>query len=707
MTDFRNKYSVLQDFFGHSQFRNGQEQIIDSILAGRDCLGVMPTGAGKSMCYQIPALMFDGITIVVSPLISLMKDQVNSLIQSGVRAAYLNSSLTAAQYEMAISNAARGMYKIIYVAPERLMTGSFLSLASSVKISMLAVDEAHCVSQWGQDFRPSYMKIPEFLGKLPYRPIVSAFTATATAEVKADIIKMLELRDPFTITTGFDRKNLYFGVSHPHDKYSETVRIVEKYKDNCGIIYCSTRKNVESVCEKLCADGYNASRYHAGLSDEERRKNQDDFIFDRVQVMVATNKFLINNSHDNPDLDDDTLEMIRKRDLMRLKKMTDYCNTNGCLREFILGYFGEKQDKPCQNCSGCLGDFGETEEVDVSVDCQKVLSCIYRLHQRNLSFGAGVIAQILKGSDSEKVKRFDLSTLSTYGIMKDSTQVYIRRLIAFLEADDYITQTSHGDFSVLTLTRRSAEILMDKKTITIRLPKKKPKSETVTKIGRDEVTTFDKELFGRLRAVRSKLATQASLPAYIILTDASLRDMCIKLPKTQTELLNISGVGKSKQERYGRYFVAEIQKYLKENPDAASGYKYIPEGYLQKQNAVGGQSTKEYIIAHAGELSGKEQDMTLSEVCDSIFYQLGTDGDIRSIKLAIKEWLIGENYLAKDGANGRGFLETTILSPEAGIIEREKISQFGNSYKTILFPKQAQEFIFENIEEILSKDVQN
>ena len=235
--------------------------------------------------------MFDGITIVVSPLISLMKDQVNSLIQSGVRAAYLNSSLTAAQYEMAISNAARGMYKIIYVAPERLMTGSFLSLASSVKISMLAVDEAHCVSQWGQDFRPSYMKIPEFLSKLPYRPIVSAFTATATAEVKADIIKMLELRDPFTITTGFDRKNLYFGVSHPHDKYSETVRIVEKYKDNCGIIYCSTRKNVESVCEKLCADGYNASRYHAGLSDEERRKNQDDFIFDRVQVMVATNAF--------------------------------------------------------------------------------------------------------------------------------------------------------------------------------------------------------------------------------------------------------------------------------------------------------------------------------------------------------------------------------------------------------------------------------
>ena len=404
MTDFRNKYSVLQDFFGHSQFRNGQEQIIDSILAGRDCLGVMPTGAGKSMCYQIPALMFDGITIVVSPLISLMKDQVNSLIQSGVRAAYLNSSLTAAQYEMAISNAARGMYKIIYVAPERLMTGSFLSLALSVKISMLAVDEAHCVSQWGQDFRPSYMKIPEFLGKLPYRPIVSAFTATATAEVKADIIKMLELRDPFTITTGFDRKNLYFGVSHPHDKYSETVRIVEKYKDNCGIIYCSTRKNVDNLFELLFQKGVAVTRYHAGLNNETRKKNQDDFTYDRIRVMVATNAFGMGIDKSNvryvlhynmpqsieyyyqeagrAGRDGEEAECVlffskqdiminkqllnhkaygatesselRRRENQKLNQMIHYCETDQCLRQFILNYFGEDAPCTCEKCSNCV-----------------------------------------------------------------------------------------------------------------------------------------------------------------------------------------------------------------------------------------------------------------------------------------------------------------------------------------------------------------
>lgn len=756
-----DKFSALKYYYGYDTFKEGQAEVIDQLLDGRDALCIMPTGAGKSVCYQIPALLQSGTTIVVSPLISLMKDQVNTLLQMDISAAYINSSLSLQEYRETLREMKQNGYRIVYVAPERLHSEAFLKVCSQIQIPFLAVDEAHCISQWGQDFRPSYLTIRDFTERLPDRPTIGAFTATATPDVRQDIEELLDLEDPFSVTTTFDRPNLSFTVRHPDSKDKELLRTLKGRRDQSGIVYCSKRKDVERVCDMLNARGFEATRYHAGLDDKERMENQDDFIFDRKRIMVATNafgmgidksnvsyvihynmpkniesyyqeagragrdgneakcillysgqdvatnKFLINNSHDNPDLDDDTLEMIRKRDLMRLKKMTDYCNTNGCLREFILGYFGEKQDKPCQNCSGCLGDFGETEEVDVSVDCQKVLSCIYRLHQRNLSFGAGVIAQILKGSDSEKVKRFDLSTLSTYGIMKDSTQVYIRRLIAFLEADDYITQTSHGDFSVLTLTRRSAEILMDKKTITIRLPKKKPKSETVTKIGRDEVTTFDKELFGRLRAVRSKLATQASLPAYIILTDASLRDMCIKLPKTQTELLNISGVGKSKQERYGRYFVAEIQKYLKENPDAASGYKYIPEGYLQKQMAEGGQSTKEYIIAHAGELSGKEQDMTLSEVCDSIFYQLGTDGDIRSIKLAIKEWLIGENYLAKDGANGRGFLETTILSPEAGIIEREKISQLGNSYKTILFPKQAQEFIFDNIEEILSKDVQN
>ena len=285
------KQRILKEYFGHASFREGQEGLIDAVLSGRDVIGIMPTGAGKSMCYQIPALMQDGVALVVSPLISLMKDQVNSLIQSGVRAAYLNSSLTPLQYDTAIANAKRGAYKLIYVAPERLCTPSFLGLAASVKISLIAVDEAHCVSQWGQDFRPSYMRIPEFVDRLSYRPVIAAFTATATKAVKQDITKMLGLREPYSVTTGFDRENLSFEVQRPRDKLDETMRIIDRNKGRSGIIYCSTRKNVEEVCEKLCEKGYSCSRYHAGLSDEERRCNQDDFIYDRVQLMAATNAF--------------------------------------------------------------------------------------------------------------------------------------------------------------------------------------------------------------------------------------------------------------------------------------------------------------------------------------------------------------------------------------------------------------------------------
>ena len=610
MTDFRNKYSVLQDFFGHSQFRNGQEQIIDSILAGCDCLGVMPTGAGKSMCYQIPALMFDGITIVVSPLISLMKDQVNSLIQSGVRAAYLNSSLTAAQYEMAISNAARGMYKIIYVAPERLMTGSFLSLASSVKISMLAVDEAHCVSQWGQDFRPSYMRIPEFLGKLPYRPIVSAFTATATAEVKADIIKMLELRDPFTITTGFDRKNLYFGVSHPHDKYSETVRIVEKYKDNCGIIYCSTRKNVESVCEKLCADGYNASRYHAGLSDEERRKNQDDFIFDRVQVMVATNAFgmgidksnvsyvihynmpkniesyyqeagragrdggdadcimlysardvntaryFIENPDENSEISDQMRIKIIEKDFERLKMMTFYCTTSECLRAFILEYFGENPPLNCDNCGNCNTNF---ETTDITVDAQKIVSCVYRIRKKGRSCGKTLLAEVLYGSKLDKIKRLDLDTISTYGIMSDMSLKRIRYIIDYLIQEGYL-EVDEMNYRTVQPTLKTKEILNGKE-----LSMKLIKEVSYTHKKDTVLTSEEDRLFERLKKLRNRRAVMASVPAYVIFQDSTLREMCRKRPVTDSEFLNISGVGEMKKRKYGKEFMEEIQKFINEN----------------------------------------------------------------------------------------------------------------------------------------------
>ena len=407
-----NKFDILKEYFGHSGFRSGQAEMIDNILAGRDVLGIMPTGAGKSICYQVPAMLLDGMTIVVSPLISLMKDQVSALISAGVSAACINSSLTQEEYSDTVSRAFRNGFKIIYVAPERLDSPELLKLASAVRISMVTVDEAHCVSQWGQDFRPSYLHITSFIEKLHYRPIISAFTATATDDVKEDIIRILGLREPFSLTTGFDRKNLYFSVLHPASKYTALRELLEKYKDKCGIVYCLSRKNVEEVCERLNSDGFTATRYHAGLSDAERHRNQEDFIYDRKRIMVATNafgmgidksdvsfvihynmpkniesyyqeagragrdgepaecillysgndvrtnNFMIEKSREeNNDLSDEQKDIMLERDKQRLKEMTFYSTTSGCLREFILNYFGEKAPNYCGNCSSCVNGF--------------------------------------------------------------------------------------------------------------------------------------------------------------------------------------------------------------------------------------------------------------------------------------------------------------------------------------------------------------
>ncbi len=739
------KYKVLYDFFGHKCFRNGQEDIIDHILSGIDVLGVMPTGAGKSMCYQIPALLFDGITVVVSPLISLMKDQVNSLIQSGVRAAYLNSSLSSSQYAAAMKNAENGAYKIIYVAPERLCTPSFISLAAKVKISMLAVDEAHCVSQWGQDFRPSYMKIPEFLQRLPYRPVVSAFTATATAQVRDDIIKMLGLHEPYCITTGFDRENLYFGVIHPKDKYGEVKRLVEENKDKSGIVYCSTRKNVEAVCDRLIADGFSATRYHAGLSDEERRRNQDDFIFDRCRVIVATNAFgmgidksnvsyvihynmpkniesyyqeagragrdgaeakcvllysgqdvrtnifLIENSNDNPELDDETAAMLRQRDMKRLKLMQGYCTTSDCLREYILRYFGERAEKKCSNCSNCAGSF---KDVDVTVEAQKILSCVYRLHKRNLRFGGGVVAQILVGKDNDKIRQFQLSTLSTYGIMKGETLVRIRQIINHLEDQGYLVT---GDYQTLSLTRKAADVLMKNEKVIMKLPDDKRDTRSA-KPDKNGVYSIDTELFDILRSVRSEIAKSINMPAYIIFTDQTLRDMCLKLPVTNAELLNVSGVGKAKQERYGKYFINAVKRYVDEHPEAKN--IAAKSGEYASGNGSEGSELFSIIRSRRGELEGKDEEMTLTQLADDILSQLGIAANRTLVKNAVKDWLINENYLTEEVQNGRTVTSVTILSEEAGIRELQRISALNRPYTTVIYSRQAQEFIYENIDEI-------
>lgn len=598
-----DKLSVLKDYFGHDSFRDGQEQIVDALLDGRDALCIMPTGAGKSMCYQIPALLFDGVTIVVSPLISLMKDQVGSLVQSGVPAAYINSSLSYPQFLRVLSNVEHGKYKIIYVAPERLLTDGFLNTCKKIKISMVAVDEAHCVSQWGQDFRPSYLKIISFVESLANRPIVGAFTATATNDVKEDIKKILRLENPFEITTGFDRPNLFFGVIKSSSKDEKLIDLIRERGDRSGIVYCATRKNVESVCELLCDNGFSATRYHAGLDEYERRKNQEDFVFDRKNIMVATNafgmgidksnvtyvihynmpkniesyyqeagragrdggeadcillyspkdvrlnRFMIENSEGNDELTIEENEQIRERDFERLKHMTFYSTTNDCLRGFILRYFGGDKKAYCGKCSNCLSVH---KLVDVTIDAQKIMSCIARTGQR---YGKTVICDVLKGSKSEKILKAELNSQSTYGIMKEVTARHIFGTIDFLAEKEYIS--ADNETEVLKLLPKSRDVLFGRERLVM---KKVENSEKVVKTHRPEVPV-NSELLDALKALRKSIASKKSVPAYVIFTDATLIDMCKKCPETPDEMLEVSGVGRTKLEKFGKEFLEVIAKF--------------------------------------------------------------------------------------------------------------------------------------------------
>lgn len=598
-----DKLSVLKDYFGHDSFRDGQEQIVDALLDGRDALCIMPTGAGKSMCYQIPALLFDGVTIVVSPLISLMKDQVGSLVQSGVPAAYINSSLSYPQFLRVLSNTEHGKYKIIYVAPERLLTDGFLDTCKKIKISMVAVDEAHCVSQWGQDFRPSYLKIVSFVKSLENRPIVGAFTATATNDVKEDIKKILRLENPFEITTGFDRPNLFFGVIKSSSKDEKLIDLIRERGDRSGIVYCATRKNVESVCELLCDNGFSATRYHAGLDEYERRKNQEDFVFDRKNIMVATNafgmgidksnvtyvihynmpkniesyyqeagragrdggeadcillyspkdvrlnRFMIENSEGNDELTIEENEQIRERDFERLKHMTFYSTTNDCLRGFILRYFGGDKKAYCGKCSNCLSVH---KLVDVTIDAQKIMSCIARTGQR---YGKTVICDVLKGSKSEKILKAELNNQSTYGIMKEVTARHIFGTIDFLAEKEYIS--ADNETEALKLLPKSRDVLFGRERLVM---KKVENSEKVVKTHRPEVPV-NSELLDALKALRKSIASKKSVPAYVIFTDATLIDMCKKCPETPDEMLEVSGVGRTKLEKFGKEFLEVIAKF--------------------------------------------------------------------------------------------------------------------------------------------------
>ena len=604
---------ILKQYFGYDSFRPGQDELVQAILSGRDTLGIMPTGAGKSICYQVPALALPGLTLVVSPLISLMKDQVGALNEAGVPAACINSAMSFEEMRDALYFAGRGQYKLLYVAPERLTAPFFLDFARRVPISMVTVDEAHCISQWGQDFRPSYLKILDFLAALPQRPLVSAFTATATAEVRDDIICALGLEEPFVITTGFDRPNLYFAVEKPSSKPSALLGHLMQRRDKSGIVYCSTRKTVEEVCDMLLSRGLPATRYHAGLDPEERLANQDDFLYDRKTVMVATNafgmgidksnvsfvihynmpknmesyyqeagragrdgeaadcillyngqdvrtaEFLIEHSHENEDesMDEKTRRQLIERDMERLKQMTFYATTTDCLRRYILNYFGEKAPVCCGHCGNCDTNF---EEVDATMDARKILSCVYRLDERRLHFGKTVVAAVLTGSKSEQINRFHLDTLSTYNIMHEQTAVRVRQLIDVLLERGLLTADPER-YNALFLTQTGNALMRGRGELRIKLPREK-KPETAARRTEELAADVDEKLFEKLRTLRTKVAQRAGVPPYVVFSNATLADMAARQPKSEYELLGVRGVGEAKARRYGAEFVDCIRAYL-------------------------------------------------------------------------------------------------------------------------------------------------
>ena len=609
-------HAILKSVYGYSAFREGQEDVIGAILDGRDVLGVMPTGAGKSLCYQIPALAMEGCAIVISPLISLMKDQVNALTQAGVPAAFLNSSLSERQTAAALSNARGGKYKIIYVAPERLLTGRFLSLAAEMNLSMIAVDEAHCISQWGQDFRPAYLDIPEFIRRLPARPRLCAFTATATERVRADIRRLIGLREPLELVTGFDRPNLYYRVLRPANKREALTELLNGYRGMSGIIYCATRKQVEEICDSLKRDGFRAARYHAGLSDDERRRNQDAFAMDDSGVMVATNafgmgidksdvrfvihynmpkdiesyyqeagragrdgeradcvllysaqdmitqSFFIDHMGEESNLSPEDAAKLREQARARLIAMQGYCRTDGCLRAYILRYFGEKTAGKCDRCGNCARP---AAQIDVTPVALNIVKCVSECGQR---FGASVVAAVLAGSREERLLQYRLDRLNSYGALSQYERASISQLIDRMVEKGFLKRVG-DEYPILKLGANARALVdgsMRMKDYSLPAVKgetaKKRRAARATK-REAEVTTESEALFQALRKLRTKIAEEKHVPPYVVLTDAALRDMSAKRPHSREDMLLVSGVGEAKMKAYGERFLQEIAKFEK------------------------------------------------------------------------------------------------------------------------------------------------
>jgi len=604
---------ILEKYYGYKSFRQGQEQVIETILNGRDELTIMSTGSGKSICYQVPALILEGLTIVISPLISLMKDQVDALRDMGIPCAYINSSLNTVEFNEVLNGIKENEFKILYIAPERLDSSEFHNIISRVNISQIAIDEAHCVSQWGHDFRASYKRIAGFIDSLLTRPIITAFTATASIEVRQDIVKLLRLQNPKIYISGFDRENLSINIVKSENKKKYLVSFMENNKDQSGIIYAATRKEVDNIYKELSNKGYSIARYHAGMPDEERKTNQEEFIYDRIKVMVATNAFGMGIDKSNiryvvhynmpkniegyyqeigrAGRDGENSECVllfapgdihiqkylievgienpeRKNNQYKaLQQMTDFVYSNSCYRKYILNYFGEPYDKECGNCSNCLN---QGQVVDKTIDSQKVLSCIFRM-KRN--FGTTMLIDVLRGSKNKKVTQFDFQELSTYGIMKDYSAEKLKNFINTLISHGYINQVE-GTYPVLALNNRSMLVLRGEEKVEFKEFKVEVKKATNNK------------LFDALRELRYNMAKEAGIPPYIIFGDGTLREMSTKYPRNKDEFLQISGVGEVKYSKYGKAFEEVILSYISENSIEVNS-----EGYSSGLNQNNDAST--------------------------------------------------------------------------------------------------------------------
>lgn len=602
------KNDVLREIFGYTSFRKGQEEIIDKILNGKDVMAIMPTGGGKSICYQIPSLMFEGTALVISPLISLMHDQVMGLVQMGVKAAYLNSSLSENQYRQALARAYRREFKIIYVAPERLETESFVKLAEYLDISFVCVDEAHCISQWGHDFRPSYTKIPNFLEKLPKRPVVAAFTATATQRVKEDIKEKLTLKDPYVHTSSFDRENLFFEVKRSYDSEAVLMNLVSQIGNESTIIYCITRKDVDMLEYMLRIKNLSVTKYHAGLEIDERKQNQEDFIFGRKNIMVATNafgmgidkpdiryiihygmpknmesyyqevgragrdgleskcillyndrdmhinKFLIENGI-SEELSAKERELVKKEEMNKLRTMRNYVFCEDCLRSYILSYFGEHHSGNCGKCSSCIA---QREFVDGSAYAKVAVACIADTGER---FSSKNIISVLKGEHTDFTDTWHLSDSQYFGALSDLPKDTVSEILDKLVIHAYATVDTKN-YNALKLNAHAFQIGRQEQKILIKPFVKKEKranrSETVYTI---YLNHYDPSLMEKLKNVRAELAKKYGVPAFMIFNDATLREMVIKRPKTVEQMKDISGVGSAKLKKYGDVFLETIKNY--------------------------------------------------------------------------------------------------------------------------------------------------